>query len=137
MVEPIMSNNDIHAINRRATTCSTAVAVLSIPGSHVSSVAEGRAMPVTVKIRATLGQTIFNRRNSTVGNLKDLMHRADQLSLHELEALYRHLQSRRQELAHKHIESKPHPPYAPGKPLTMDEVDTLIEELLEEARHDS
>ncbi len=94
-------------------------------------------MTVTVKIRATLGQSISNRRNSTVGNLKDLLQRVDQLSLHELDALYRHLQSRRKEIAHKHVETKRHPQYAPGKPLTMEDVDTLIEELLEEARHDS
>jgi hypothetical protein len=71
-----------------------------------------------------------------VGDLKNLLRKADELALHELETLYQHIQARRKELAHKHLKDRPHPDYPPGKALTPEQVDALFAEWTENAKHD-
>ena len=69
-------------------------------------------------------------------DLKNLLRKADELALHELETLYRHIQARRREIAHKRLEAKPHPDYPPSKALTPEQVDALFTEWVENAKHD-
>ncbi len=74
------------------------------------------------------------------GNMPTLKHLVDsleQLPAHELEQLHQQVQEHRHRLARKHQQTKNPGAHQPGKPLTPEEIDALMAEIVAESDYDT
>ena len=68
--------------------------------------------------------------------LQQLVESLEQLPAHELETLHQQVQERRRRLVRKHQQAKHPGTHQAGKPLTPEEVDALMAEVIADSNYD-